>query len=378
MRSALALVLLGLLGGALQDPLDLDPATLPRAEAGRWAALFDGREVVAAELPMEVAPKVLEARQAYASADFPRALALQQEILAQQPDFPPTLLELGSTYFRLRRYGDARTCLERFLEVAPSQVFRTQALGHCYYSLGEYARARDHYEQVVALEPESAEAVRGLALAHYRLGDPERALALLDRVLELREEHGEALAWKAQILYEEERSEEALAAAEEARSADPYSPRPWFLLARILDDLGREAEALEARDRWEELDRLVQEVRVLEGRLLYHPGDFEMAMRLAAVQREIGDGAATREAFSLALAHRPDDVQELELRIHVLDVLFDMGDPRGAEWAARGLAQACSNEPQAWKRLETYFARIGDAERQVRAGELYLRLNAGE
>ncbi len=376
MIAALVLALAPFLAG--EDALARNPAELARAEPGRWDGLFEGRDVVAEKLPQGLAGLLLEARNAYEQGDYPRAIGLHYDVLEREPDFPPTLLELGTTYFRLRRYGDAIVCLERFLEEAPGQAWRTQALAHSYYTLGDYAKAKAHYEVVLEGASDSVEAARGLALSNYRLGDLARALDLLDRALELEPDHGEALLWKAQILYESDRPEAALGAVERAREVDRYSPRVWYLLSQVLYDLGRDEDAREARSEWEELDRLVQEARSVEAQLLYRPRDFDLAMRLATIQREIGDARAVREALVRALHNRPDDVRELDLRIGVLDFLFDMGDLDGAALAAEDLARSCAHEPEAWKRLETYFARIKDTARQVRAGEMYLRLSSGE
>ncbi len=108
---------------------------------------------------------------------------------------------------------------------------------------------------------------------------------------------------------------------------------------------------------------------------MYRPTDYGLAMRLATMQQQLGDSAGVRAAFDQAVNCRPEDVTELSLRMHVLDVLFEMEDKEGAAEAAKALARTCKDEPEAWKRLETYFARVGNAEMQVRAGELYLRLS---
>lgn len=358
--------------------LDLDPRDLPVAEEGRWSELFDGREIVPTELPSELATLAVRAREAYGRNAYAEAIELHHEILTREPDFPPSLLELGTTYFRLRRYGDTVECLERFLRVVPDQVFRTQVLGHGYYSLGRYEDALAHYRRVIEVLPGSPEAVRGLALAHYRLGQPEQALERLDEVIALRPDHAEAWVWKAQILHEEERPEEALVAVETARDLDRFSPKPWYLLSRVLDDLGRTAEADAARDEWRELDRLTQEARALEGQLLYRPGEFPLAMRLVEVQKEIGDPMGVRRALALAIRARPEDVSEVELRIYALDLLVELEDEEGAALAAEELARACADEAQAWKRLRIYYARTRQHDKHIVAGERYRRLGGDE
>ena len=360
------------------DPLNLQPSTLPVAEAGRWDDLFEGPDMVKENVPDEVVPMMDRSRTAYLNRDYPAALRAHYETLNAEPDFPPALLELGTVYFRLRRYGDTVTCMERFIRVAPLQAWRTQALAHSYYSLGRYDEARAHYELVLVGIPSSVEAIRGLALTHYRLGDSEIALEHLSQVLELDDKHAEALMWRAQVLYEEERSEEALEAATKARDLDRYSPRPWYLLWQINLDLGKSKDAAAAQREWKRVDALAQQIRSLKGQLLYRPGDYGLAMNLANLQREMGDINGVRQAFNLALVSRPAEMTELSLRIHVLDVLFEMNDRQGAAQAAAALGEVCAEEPEAWKRLQVYYARTGNSEMQVRAGELYLRLSRKE
>ncbi|MFT7664308.1 MAG: tetratricopeptide (TPR) repeat protein, partial [Planctomycetota bacterium] len=271
--------------------------------------------------------------------------------------------------------GDCIVCLERFLSVAPSQSWRTQVLAHSYYSIGRYEAARTHYERVLEVIATSTEAVRGLALTHYRMGDSSRALTLLDRVIEMKPEHAEALIWKAQILYEEERSEAAFEVAKSARLLEPYNPRPQYMLWQINLDLGRDVEADQAHAKWKELDRFAQEMRSLEGQLLFRPRDYGLATRLANLQEQIGNVVATRKALERAVRNRPDEISEVELRKHALDVLVGMGDEVGAAQAAEALGRFCSEDPEAWKRLETYYARIGNSSMAEKAGELFSRFS---
>ncbi|MEZ5979474.1 MAG: tetratricopeptide repeat protein [Planctomycetota bacterium] len=231
------------------DPFDLVAADLPRAEPGRWDGFFEG--LARGEMDAGVSADVLErqarAERAYAVRDFRTSISLLFGILEELPDFPPGLLVLGTVEFRLRRYGECATLLERFVEIAPDQVYRTQALAHCYYSLGDYERARDHYLAVIEAGAESLEATRGLALALYRLGDLEGAMSRLDAVLAQEPDNFDALVWKAQILYEEQEFEDAHHLAERAERVAPWEPKPLFLQSRCLFELDREDEAERVR-----------------------------------------------------------------------------------------------------------------------------------
>lgn len=354
--------------GAAAAVLARTPAELPRAAPDRWKGAFepaaegDPRRPIA---PAAIA-RVQAAEEAYRRADYPAALVQLFAGLELEPDLPPALLVLGTTYFRLRRYGDVALSLERFLEVAPSQVWRTQALGHAYYSLGRYETARDHYRRVLAGLPDSPEALRGLALAHYRLGESETALELLARVVALRPDHAEAHAWRAQVLFDEGRTEEALEPAERARELDPYVPRPWFLLAQIHHELGRDEEARAVEARWREVDRLAQELRTVQGQLLYFPGSLELARREVELQRELGDQRGVLAAAPRALRNAPPPEAELELRIWALDAAEALGEADLARQLATALAARCGEDPAAKQRLAEYHRGAPDRETRSR------------
>ena len=261
---------------------------------------------------------------------------------------------------------------ERFVRAAPHEIGATRALGHCYYSLGEYERALQHYEKVLAHDPDSVETLRGYALAHMRMGREERALELLRRVVELREDHESAHGWIAQILFDLGRSEDALEHAERAREIRPAEPRHWFLISRILIDLDRGEEASLARERFETLDRIAQEVRRLEGRLLHDPAQLEPWLRLAELHRSTGEVEPLREALARALSLEPNDAR---LYIVAVDSLMEVGDTRGARSAAAALEKACPEDAAGWKRLISFYKSIDDRLGEERAIRNHDRLN---
>jgi tetratricopeptide (TPR) repeat protein len=351
----------------VQQPADepRDPRALPVAEAGRWDG-WSPRDPV----PDEHRARMGEAMTAYGARDYQRALAQLFELLESQPDFPPALYQASTASFRLRRYGDCIELLERFLRVVPHEVGATQALGHSLYSLGRYEEARAHYARVLAKNPGSVEAVRGYALAHLRLGELETALELLNRVLELRPGHAEAQAWIAHVLYELERLPQARVAAERARDLAPHEPRPWFLLSRILAEQGQDDAALAAQARFEELSRVVQEVRSLEGVLLHDPSHAGALRRLVELRSRSRDPAVRRD-LALLVQLLPADC---EVRRLALDTLVEIGDGEGARIAALELERICGERAETWERLRAYYASVGDRVRQVQAGERHLRL----
>ncbi|MCY2960440.1 MAG: tetratricopeptide repeat protein [Planctomycetota bacterium] len=342
-----------------------DPATLPHAAAERWKD-FDPKQVTPDSLPREF----LQVRQALSGGDLPAAVSHLLDLLQREPDYPPALHQLGVTYFQLQRYGDARTCFERYLVVAPQRVGDTRGLAHTLYSLGRYEDALAHYERVLAAAPADVEALRGRALARYRLGDVAGALADLTRVLEREPEHADAWTWKSQVLLDLDQADAARAAAEKARDLAPWSPRPWFALSAALTDLGLEKEARAARERFQLLSSSDQEIRRLEAHLEHEPGDFRARRDLVNAQAEVGDRRSVRLNLARLLAERPEDAA---LRIFALDICDRIGDVEAGRLAARDLERVGADSAAAWKRLEAWYGARRDRAKQIEAGERWRR-----
>jgi predicted Zn-dependent protease len=348
--------------------LERSPAAWERAPEGTWKD-WDADSVP----PEALRPFLLRSVEAYRTGDMPAALIALFELLEAAPDHPTGLHQAGVIYFRLRRYGDAVVALERYLEVAPHRLGDTRVLGHCYYTLGDYEAARDHYRAVIALEPGSAEARRGLALSLMRLGESEAALEELGRVLELEPDHADAATWVAQILFDEERSEEALEAALRARDLDPFEPRPWFLLGQILYDLGRDEEGDAARERFDELTGIAQELRAAEARLLYDPRQPEVHARIVALHRQAGDLLSVGRALNRWRAVEPGRVA---VHMALLDLAVELEDPAAADRLAENLRQVAGEDLAAWERLALHHASRRDRVRQAEAEAEVARLRA--
>jgi predicted Zn-dependent protease len=225
---------------------------------------------------------------------------------------------------------------------------------------------------VVAAAPQDAEARRGLALARYRGGDAEGALADLNAVLESEPEHVDAWTWKAQVLLDLDRAEEARVAAERARDLAPWTPRPWFVLSTAWTDLGKPKEAQAASERFQRLAAVDQEIRRLEARLEYEPGDLVARRALIESLASVGDRRSVRTHLAHLLQERPGDVT---WRIFALDVLDGLGDVEAGAMAAKDLERVGAESAPAWKRLEAWYAKVRDRTKQIEAGERWRRLS---
>lgn len=373
MTALLAMLLsLGLQGGGVpsqeQTPvLDRLPTEWPRAEEGTWNDWDpeeSGPPTEAARGPLRRALESVE------RGDMVSALGAWYDLLEAEPDYPPALYQAGVVYFRMRRYSDAAFAFERFLSVAPQRIADTRALGHCHYSLGRYAEAAAHYEEV--LSAGETPGVRfGLGLARLRLGEEAAALAHLERVIELNPRHQEAHTWLAQLHFDAGRVEAARSLLERSQQLSPFAPRPCFLLARVLVELGEEEEADKAHARFKSLERTAQEVRTLEGRLLYRPNQPSLHARIVELHVTIKNMAGTRRALQRWGAFDPDGVGP---KLAALAAWELMKRPEEAESAAASLAVVAGDSVDAWAALARYYRATRDRVNQVRAEQRWLEL----
>ena len=131
----MSLLLAAVLTLAPQDRapvLDRSPAEWAHADEDRWADW----EPAQSEPPRESARGALSrALEAVERRDLTAALEGWFALLEAEPDYPPALYQAGVVYFRLRRYSDAATAFERYLQVAPERVGDTRALARRFHNL---------------------------------------------------------------------------------------------------------------------------------------------------------------------------------------------------------------------------------------------------
>jgi tetratricopeptide (TPR) repeat protein len=357
-----------------QKPVDLnrlaarilqrDPRQLPISAADEWSA-WNPQDPVPAALRRDLA----NGMRAHASQDYAASLVFLFAVLEREAEYPPALYQAALCYFRLRRYGDCAALMERFVRVVPAQIGATQMLGHCYYSLGDFELAREHYIQVLAAQSESPEALRGLALSEMRVGNAARALELLDKVIQLRPDHADAHAWRAQILYDEGDSQAALSAAERARFLEPWEPKPWFLLSRILAELDREQDSALARERFENISRVDQQIRQQEGILLHEPARMDVWVQLIALQRSVENRPGVRGNLPRLQAFAPADARTA---LFLVDSFEWLGERSQAKEAARHAETVLGDDVKSWDWLADFYRRGGDTlgmERAQRQGK---------
>lgn len=328
------------------EPLVVD---LRSAEAGTWDGFFVDHQPDAQRV-QGLDPRALalgdQAQGAYGRGDYEGALRGALGALDVLPDCPAFLLLGGTAAFRLRRHGDVRVLLERFLEVAPGEAWRTQVLGHALYSLGEYAGARDHYQTVLKVVPSSFEAHRGLGLSAYRLGENELAVRELRAAVAIKPKSAVARAWLAEVLFDGDALEEALAEAQAAIAIDAFEPRAYHIVFRALYDLGRDKEAEQTEAQWARLTKQIEQLDALRNRLLFEPGDIGLHMAILDGLASMGDAHRLSSAVAQMLSLPADGLMLLERGLRAFELLRQVGAESQATTLLDKLTELFPEDPR--------------------------------
>lgn len=192
------------------------------------------------------------------SGQFVDAQIVLRNILREQPSCARGQFLLGVAVMKLKRYGEARELLEASLASKQDFPERRQVdhfLGWSCYYLGDLDAAKAHFQAHVGAVPTAADSYYGLgviAIDEDRISDAQSAL---DRSLELLPQgprsagdRSKALARLGDIAVRREDLPLALDLFTQAASLHPDHYEVWGKLARVLDSMGKPAEAHAARE----------------------------------------------------------------------------------------------------------------------------------
>jgi tetratricopeptide (TPR) repeat protein len=110
------------------------------------------------------------AAKAFLKGNWQEARKAYLEILKSDPENALTLTNLGATFLELKQYGQARSHLEKALQVNPSLNQARVILGVTYLRSGDSYRAISTLSRAVAEQPKNALAHNYLAAATLERG----------------------------------------------------------------------------------------------------------------------------------------------------------------------------------------------------------------
>jgi tetratricopeptide (TPR) repeat protein len=109
-------------------------------------------------------------------APVDEAIDAYRRVLDLNPGAAGALVNLGTIYYRLRRFIEAETYYKQAIEADPGYPLAEFNLGNLYDEQGSMREALDHYRRALALNPNYADAHFNLALLCERMGDALRAV----------------------------------------------------------------------------------------------------------------------------------------------------------------------------------------------------------
>lgn len=104
------------------------------------------------------------------------AIRAYEKAVELNPSAAGALVNLGTIYYRLRKYDEAEAWYRRALEVDADYPLAHFNLGNLYDERGDPARARQSYSTALRLHPNYADAHFNLALLSEKTGDPLNAV----------------------------------------------------------------------------------------------------------------------------------------------------------------------------------------------------------
>jgi tetratricopeptide (TPR) repeat protein len=110
-------------------------------------------------------------------APVEQAIEAYQQAIECNPHAAGALVNLGTIYYRLRRFAEAERYYAQSLEADPDYPLALFNLGNLYDERGELDKARRCYEKALRLNPKYGDAHFNLALLCERTGDVLKAVS---------------------------------------------------------------------------------------------------------------------------------------------------------------------------------------------------------
>ena len=109
-------------------------------------------------------------------APVEQAVDAYHKVLDLNPGAAGALVNLGTIYYRLRKFDEAEKYYLQSVEADPAYSLAQFNLGNLYDELGRDQKAMEHYRRAVSLNPRYADAHFNIALLCERQGDALKAV----------------------------------------------------------------------------------------------------------------------------------------------------------------------------------------------------------
>jgi tetratricopeptide (TPR) repeat protein len=266
-------------------------ALLALSEANGYRREFVAA-IAAARHYLELEPGSQPGRLALANAYFmaqrlPEALEQAQAVLKAEPAQPTALKLKGNIDYLSGRLDSALDSFLVLLDRYPEDAEAAYMLGRIYYQEGRIDYAIGQFQRELKIDPASYKAYDNLGLCYQANGDTETAIRHFLTAIKLVEKDHPDYDWPyanlADLLVEKGDAENAFAAASKAANRNPYSARNFYLGAKALWKLGKADLCLNWLQRSASLDPTYPEPQYLLARVYTQLG--QDAQAKAALER---------------------------------------------------------------------------------------------
>ncbi len=120
-----------------------------------------------------------EISQLISDKNFPRALAITEQLEAEYPSDPRIFMAKGAVFAGQRAYPEALAAFQKAVDLSPSSSAARMNLAEIQFVMGQYAGAESLYRKIFAAQPKNTLVVFRLYLCAQLQNNPEAAAALL-------------------------------------------------------------------------------------------------------------------------------------------------------------------------------------------------------
>jgi tetratricopeptide (TPR) repeat protein len=278
------------------------------------------RALEPSEPTLEQVERLAEARGEQGAGNYDVALAMFQEVLAENPTITTAYLGIGDIYMIRQDYGKAEPAYGRAARLEPRNFDAQYGHGLALQLLARFVEAVRAYHRALTIDPDNLRANLNLATTYLQMNEPHRAVVFAERAVHVDPEHGPARANVGAIYEKLARYEEAVDAYDTALE---LMGNRGPLMMNQINVLARLKRYTEAANTAETLIRIEPSATAYErlGWCTFRLRDYERSMDSyrAAVQLEPGhwpalNGVGVNALNTWLLSKKRDEQARIEAR----------------------------------------------------------------
>ncbi len=256
-----------------------------------------------------------------------------QAALDLDPNCHECMYQLGSLYFRDKKYSESLEFSEKAVKLSAYNHWYSGQLAQVYYSVGKFEESAKTFERMIAEEPKAGNLYMEAVNQYLNANNPKKALQLLDQ-LESELGVSESSATRKEFIYMKlDKTDLAVQAIQDLVDAYPDQHEFKGYLAESLMSVGRNEEAIAALEELSALDSsfgrtemLLYELYTKKGELL--KGYLHLKKAFYASDIEVSDKLKSFSPYYLGM--RADPIikfQAMELSDILMEVYSDFDIP---------------------------------------------------